>query len=130
MIFSIFGAQMSGAEFQFPDLIWKETTSKMAIRLQKVGVTRANFPISWKPIVLFCGSQLSRFPPARQGGTEEWIHAKRWFIILLLDVTLAKHGVTHPNPCISHGLYFYSLRGAEAFRGLGDNFRVMEFFRG
>ena len=42
---------MSGVEFQFPDLIWKEPTSKMAIRLQKVGVTRANFPISWKPIV-------------------------------------------------------------------------------
>ena len=51
MIIPLFGAHMSGAEFQFPDLILKEPTSKMAIRLQKVGVTRANCPIWWKPFV-------------------------------------------------------------------------------
>ena len=50
---------MSGVEFQFPDLIWKETTSKMAIRLQKVGVKRANFPILWKPIVTISASTTS-----------------------------------------------------------------------
>jgi hypothetical protein len=38
MIFPLFGAQMSGAEFQFHDLILKEPCGKMAIWLQKVGV--------------------------------------------------------------------------------------------
>jgi hypothetical protein len=38
MLFPLFGAQMSGAEFQYHDLILKEPTSKMAIWLQKVGV--------------------------------------------------------------------------------------------
>jgi hypothetical protein len=34
---------------------------------------------------------------------------------------------TSPNPCISHGLNFYSRRGAEAFRGLGDNLKLWRF---
>ena len=39
MLFPLFGALMSGAEFQFHDLILKEPCGKMAIWLQKVGVT-------------------------------------------------------------------------------------------
>ena len=43
MLFSILGAHLSGTEFQYPDLTWKETCGMMAnLVAESVGATRGN----------------------------------------------------------------------------------------
>ena len=42
MLFPILAAHVSGSEFQYPDLIWKELCGQMANLVAESGVTRAN----------------------------------------------------------------------------------------
>ena len=41
MLFPVFGAHMSVAKFQYPDLNWKETTGKMTNLVAKSGYNNA-----------------------------------------------------------------------------------------
>ena len=43
MLFPVFGAHISDAEFQYPDLILKDSCSLMAYLVHKKGVSRPSF---------------------------------------------------------------------------------------
>ena len=43
MLFPVLGAHVSGAEFQYPDLTWKELCGQMANLVAECGVRRGNF---------------------------------------------------------------------------------------
>ncbi len=56
MLFPVLGAHISGAEFQYPDLSWKEPCGMMANLVAERGPTRGNRP--------FCrGSICSHYSP-------------------------------------------------------------------
>ena len=46
MLFPVLGAHMSGSEFQYPDLTWKETCGQMANLVAESGGNKGQFPQS------------------------------------------------------------------------------------
>ena len=45
MLFPILGAHISGAEFQYPDLTWKEMCGQMANLVVESGGNKGQFPV-------------------------------------------------------------------------------------
>jgi len=51
-VFPVLGAHISGAEFQYPDLTWKEMCGQMAHLVADSVTTKHNWATWWKPFAV------------------------------------------------------------------------------
>ena len=64
MLFPILGAHVSGAEFMYPDLSWKEMSGMMANLGLIVAPEKANCRASWKPPAAISAGTTTRSLPS------------------------------------------------------------------